>query len=213
MITIFPLYLPLVRPHMDYTIDLWAPYFRRDAFRHLKSWLKEEVKGRRLNCYQGCGRRPRVCRPSPPPQSLCIFIDWLIDWFSDTRVKCCQKSVGTTKTCSLDFWSWEGTDELRTFSRKEMKGFGRAESRVQHIEGYMRRRMEVVQLNAMVLSKSVTLFSIFTIIYFPFKPTCWGSSAFALVKKMPQHHDLYPFLSLHTCWSWTNLLSLDSSHH
>lgn len=82
-----------------------------------------------------------------------------------------------------------------------MKGFGRAETRVQHIEAYMRRRMEVVQLNAMVLSKSVTLFSVFTIIYFPFKPTCCGSSAFALVKKMPQHRDLYPFLSLHTGWS------------
>lgn len=97
--TIFPLYLSLVRSDMEYMIYLWAPHFKRDTSRHLKKdW-------RRLKYYQGCGRRPRVCRAFPPPQSLSILIDWLIILVT-LESDAAKNSVGSTKTCSLDFFSF-----------------------------------------------------------------------------------------------------------
>lgn len=87
---------------------------------------------------------------------------------------------------------------LGTFSRKEMKGLGRTETRVEPIEGHI-RRVEAVEVNAMILSKLVSL-SLFSHTICPFtyllvKVLFKYSSAFALVRKMSQHHGLYPFLS------------------
>lgn len=66
-----------------------------------------------------------------------------------------KKSVGSAGHC---LWIFEvgRTCDFRTFSRKLMKGLGRTETRVGPIEGYI-RRVEVVQVNAMILSKLVNL--------------------------------------------------------
>lgn len=82
------------------------------------------------------------------------------------KLDAAKKLVGSSGHC---LWTFEvgRTCEFRTFSRKEMKGLGRTETKVESIEGYT-RRVEVVQVNAMILSKSVYLFSVLTIIYLHF---------------------------------------------
>ena len=66
-----------------------------------------------------------------------------------------KKSVGIAGHC---LWIFEvgRTCEFRTFSRKLMNGLGITETRAEPIEGYT-RRVEVVQVNAMILSKLVNL--------------------------------------------------------
>lgn len=82
-----------------------------------------------------------------------------------------------------------------------MKGFRRAETRLTRIW-----KCDQIQVNSVIFSKSVTLSSVLTIIYFSFKSSFWGSLAFAFVKRMPQHLDLnhFPPPPLPTGWSWTS---------
>lgn len=82
------------------------------------------------------------------------------------KLEAAKKSVGSVGHC---LWIFQvgRTCEFRTFSRKEMKGLGRTETRVEPIEGHI-RRVEAVEVNAMILSKLVSLFSVLTIIYLSF---------------------------------------------
>lgn len=59
------------------------------------------------------------------------------------------------------------------------------------------------QVNFVIFSKPVPLSSVLITIYFSFKPTSWGSSAFAFVKGMPQDIGLNCFVFCPTGWSWT----------